>query len=208
MSISPDPGVWIAAIITLAIFSFLWKDNPFFKLAEHILVGVSAGYYLVQYTYSALYKKLYVPLVDQHQWGFIGCAILGLLVFTRLYRKRSWLSRYPIAFYVAAGAGYSIPSTLQARVVKQMQVSMVSFFHGASVGEDISLFLLFVGVVTVLIYFYFSAEHRGIMGSASKIGIAFLMVGFGASFGYTVMSRITLLIGRLQFLLGSWLGLM
>ncbi|MBN1424686.1 hypothetical protein JXA88_09020 [Candidatus Fermentibacteria bacterium] len=203
---SPDPGIWLAAILTLAGFSFLWRDNPFFKVMEHMLVGVSAGYYLVQYAYSALYKKLYVPLVVQGNLLFAGCAILGLMVFARLFPKRSWLSRYPVAFYVAAGAGYSIPSTIQARVVKQMQVTMVNFLDQGSVIAVISGFLLFLGVVTVLLYFFFSAEHRGVLGAASKIGIVTLMIGFGASFGYTVMSRITLLIGRFQFLLGDWLG--
>ncbi len=206
MNLSGDIGIWVAAILTLAVFSFLWKDNPLFRLAEHILVGVSAGYYLVQYAYSAIYKKLYVPLFDQGNLLFIGCAILGLLVFTRLVPRKSWLSRYPIAFYVAAGAGYSIPSGLQTRVVKQMQTSMLNFLDQGSLWTNVSAFLLFVGVISVLLYFYFSAEHRGAFGFFSKIGIVFLMIGFGASFGYTVMSRITLLIGRLQFLMGEWLG--
>jgi len=206
MHVSSDPGVWLAAILTLAGFSFLWRDNPLFKVMENMLVGVSAGYYLVQYTYSAIYKKLYVPLVIQGNLLFAGCAVLGFMVFARLFPKRSWLSRYPVAFYVAAGAGYSIPSTVQARVIKQMQVTMINVFDQGSFGAGLSAFLLFVGVMTVLLYFFFSAEHRGPLGAASKIGIVTLMIGFGASFGYTVMSRITLLIGRFQFLLGDWLG--
>ena len=32
-----------------------------------------------------------------------------------------------------------------------------------------------------------------------------LMIGFGASFGYTVMARLSLLIGRALFLLQDWL---
>ncbi|MCU0610499.1 MAG: hypothetical protein MUE60_01760 [Candidatus Eisenbacteria bacterium] len=206
MHLSPEPGVWLAAILTLAGFSFLWKDNPMFKVMEHMLVGVSAGYYLVQYAYSAIFKKLYVPLVKQGNLLFAGCAVLGLMAFARLFPKRSWLSRYPVAFYVAAGAGYSVPSTIQARVIKQMQVTMINVFDQGSLGAGVSSFLLFVGVITVLLYFFFSAEHRGPLGAASKIGIVTLMIGFGASFGYTVMSRITLLIGRFQFLLGDWLG--
>ncbi len=208
MHLSTDPGVWLAALLTLAGFSFLWKDNPLFKVMEHMLVGVSAGYYLVQYVYSALYKKLYVPLVLQGNLLFAGCAVLSLLVFTRLWPKRAWLSRYPVAFYVAAGAGYSVPSTLQARVVKQMQVSMVNFVANGSIVAAISGLLLFIGVLSVLLYFFFSAEHKGTLGFVSRIGIVTLMIGFGASFGYTVMSRITLLIGRFQFLLGDWLGLL
>ena len=33
------------------------------------------------------------------------------------------------------------------------------------------------------------------------------MISFGASFGYTVMARVSLLLGRFQFLLGDWLHL-
>jgi hypothetical protein len=40
----------------------------------------------------------------------------------------------------------------------------------------------------------------------SRVGLVFLMVGFGAGYGYTVMSRVSLLIGRFQFLLETWLG--
>jgi hypothetical protein len=58
-----------------------------------------------------------------------------------------------------------------------------------------------------VIYFYFSKKHEGALGVSAKIGIYFLMVSFGAAFGYTAMARISLLIGRLQFLLGDWLGI-
>ena len=66
--------------------------------------------------------------------------------------------------------------------------------------------LIVVGVICGLIYFFFSKEHTGAFGRASRAGIWVLMVAFGASFGYTVMARISLLIGRLEFLLGNWLG--
>jgi hypothetical protein len=68
--------------------------------------------------------------------------------------------------------------------------------------------LLTVGVITGLIYFFFSKEHKGALGVGSKIGIWFLMISFGASFGYTVMSRMSLLIGRVYFLMGNWLHLL
>ena len=38
-------------------------------------------------------------------------------------------------------------------------------------------------------------------------GVWFLMITFGASFGYTVMGRIALLAIRLEFLLDDWLWL-
>ncbi len=59
----------------------------------------------------------------------------------------------------------------------------------------------------MLIYFFFSLEHKGVIGGVSKIGVWFLMIAFGASFGFTVMARMSLLIGRIQFLIRDWLGI-
>ena len=78
---------------------------------------------------------------------------------------------------------------------------------GMPLKDLLSACVLFVGVAATLIYFYFSAEHKGGLRVVSKIGITFLMIGFGATFGYNVMGRISLLIGRFQFLFTDWLGL-
>jgi membrane protein implicated in regulation of membrane protease activity len=61
--------------------------------------------------------------------------------------------------------------------------------------------LILVGVVTVLVYFFFSIEHKGPIQIAARIGIYFLMINFGAGFGYTVMARMSLLIGRFDDLI-------
>jgi hypothetical protein len=67
--------------------------------------------------------------------------------------------------------------------------------------------IIFIGVLCTISYFYFSKEHKGVIGVTSRVGVVFVMIGFGAAFGYTVMARISLLIGKLQFLLGDWLGI-
>ena len=74
-----------------------------------------------------------------------------------------------------------------------------------SVPATINQVIILLGVICGLAYFYFSKEHRGWFGGAATIGIWVLMVGFGASFGYTVMARISLFIDRVQFL-GRWLS--
>ncbi len=203
---SIDPGIWVAALLTIAVFTFLYRENPVFRFAEHLLVGVSAGYYLVQYFFSAVYKKLYVPVFDNHDYALIMGGVLGVLMFSRLSRKWEWVSRYPIAFYVAAWAGYVIPSYVQVRVIEQAESTMFNPM-GLPPGQAISSFIIFLGVVTTLAYFYFSAERKGAVKVSSHIGIIFIMIGFGATFGYNVMGRISLLIGRFQFLLTDWLGL-
>ena len=67
--------------------------------------------------------------------------------------------------------------------------------------------LFMVGIISSMLFFFFSREHKGALGAASRLGVWFLMVSFGAGYGYTVMSRISLLIGRFQFLLHDWLGI-
>jgi len=81
---------------------------------------------------------------------------------------------------------------------------MLGIFGGVS---GINQIMVLLGVVCVLVYFFFSVEHKGLVGSGSRIGIYFLMVSFGASFGYTIMARMSLLIERIEFLLHDWLGI-
>ncbi|HEU4436626.1 MAG TPA: hypothetical protein VFR89_04115, partial [candidate division Zixibacteria bacterium] len=71
--------------------------------------------------------------------------------------------------------------------------------------QSLTNVVLVVGILTGVIYFFFSKEHKGVFGGAAKVGIWFLMVTFGAAFGLTVMSRMSLLIGRIDFLLRDWL---
>lgn len=80
---------------------------------------------------------------------------------------------------------------------------MLGIFGGVT---GINQIMVFIGVVCVLVYFFFSVEHKGLIGSGSRIGIYFLMVSFGASFGYTIMARMSLLVERIEFLIREWLG--
>ena len=90
-------------------------------------------------------------------------------------------------------------------------VEVVDFFElfadpgSMSFVTAINSIIIAIGVLCVLVYFFFSVEHRGPVGVVSKVGIFFLMVSFGAAFGYTVMARVSLLIGRVYFLLHNWL---
>ena len=58
-----DPWVWIEAIMTLAILSYLYKDNPVYKLAEHLFIGVAAGYYVAIEWHNVFLPNLWRPMV-------------------------------------------------------------------------------------------------------------------------------------------------
>jgi len=205
--ISTDILVWVSALLTLCIFSFLYKDNPFYRFAEHLFVGTSAGYFIALSWYNNVYPNLYVPLFHEGKIGFVIPLVLGILYITRFIPKISFLIRIPIAFLLGWGSGVAIPAGLQTDIIKQIQGTLLvpNAFLKWNTGLWVSI--IFLGVVSTLIYFFFSHERRGVIKPLANIGIIFIMLGFGASFGYTVMARISLLIGRLHFLLGPWLGI-
>jgi len=111
-----------------------------------------------------------------------------------------------IAFVMGLYSGLAIPAAVQTYLLPQLHATMLPIWPGVEVSAwtALSNFLLVVGVICTLAYFYFSREHAGSFGVASKVGIFFLMVAFGASFGNTVMARVSLLIGRVQFLYHDW----
>jgi hypothetical protein len=207
---SADPGVWIAAALTLFIFSFLYKDNPLYKFAEHLFVGVSAGYIVVQQFWQVLWPNLLEPLKTPGTpdlWKFWLGGILCILLFTRFSAKASWLSRFAIAVIIGVYAGAKTTGFAQAEVVAQVQATMLPLWDPAHIAASFNNIVLVVGVLCTLVFFFFSTEHKGPVGGAAKLGIWYLMVSFGAAYGFTVMSRISLLIGRFQFLLDNWLGI-
>jgi len=207
MNITPDPWIWLSALLTLAIFSFLFRDNILYQFAEHLFVGMSAGYLIAITWHNQMLPNLFEPLFIQGNLVYIIPLLFGLCYFTRFIPKMGYLVRLPIAFLLGWGSGAIIPAIFQRDILKQTQGTLL--VREAFLKWDTGLWaiIMLVGVISVLIYFFFSKERKGIMKPAANLGIIFLMLGFGASFGYTVMSRISLLIGRLQFLLGDWLGI-
>lgn len=222
MNLSHDLGVWVAALLTLCVFSFLWRDNPLYKLAEHLFVGVSAGYYMVLNFWNVIMANLVDPLGrafggevaggpwaaslgDYRAWLVIPAG-LGLLLFARLAPRGQWLSRYALAMVIGVYAGLKTTGFAQGDFVEQVGASLQPLWTG-SLLTDLDTWIFTIGLITSLLFFFYSREHRGVLGFSSKLGIGFLMVSFGAGYGYTVMSRISLLIGRFQFLLEDWLGI-
>jgi len=191
-------GIWIAAGLTLCIYSFLYKDNPFYKFAEHLFVGVSAGYTIAITWHKVVTRLIWSPMKDDGNFAVLIPAAIGLLMFSRFIPKYRWLIRWPMGFMIGVGAGAAIPRTMQSLIFEQAGATLQPF-------TTINSIVITIGVLCTLIYFFFSVEHKGPVGVVSKVGTFFLMVSFGAAFGYTIMARISLLIGRVYFLLHDWL---
>lgn len=193
------------AFFTLAIFSFLYKDNPVYKFAEHIFAGLSAGYYVGLIWESVIQQQLWGPITVDGKWWLIIPGLIGCLMFARFSKKYSWLSRIALAFVMGNTAGVFLVSELHGKVLPQMKSTMELQPSGGPTDWLLTAIIV-VAVISTLIYFYFSHEHTGALGVTAKLGIWFIMISFGAHFGFTVMARISLLIGRMQFLIEDWLG--
>jgi hypothetical protein len=217
VSPTPDLGLWVGALLTLFIFSFLYRDNPFYKLAEHLFVGVSAGYYIVLNYWTVIHANLLIPLhaafagqveggplrVQQGDYRalLVIPGLLGVLLFARLFHRIEWLSRWSLAVIIGVYAGLKTTGFAQGDLVAQVQASLQPLWIAGHALESFNAILFTAGLIASLLFFFYSREHKGLLGGVSRVGIGFLMVSFGAGYGYTVMSRVSLLIGRFQFLL-------
>jgi hypothetical protein len=275
-------GYWLGIFLTFCILSFLYKDNPFYKFAEHLFIGVSIGYLVIQQYYDVLRPKVVEEIADADRWywnlALIPLLLVALMFVKLISRRLSWTGRYPIAFVVALYAGLQVNGAAQADLGQQIVRSMadpdvdklnintaeakemvglpgftpavaqavvdrraqqpfasldelaelstlsaaeraeIEEMRGPLVGLDakaatedqdndwfgmFSNLLLLFGMLAALIYFYFSVEQKGAVGRVARFGVWVLMVGFGASFGLTVMGRLALAIGRIQYLQGD-----
>jgi hypothetical protein len=204
---SHNPWIWVSAILTLGIFSFLYKENPFYRICEHLFIGISNGYSITFVWHRVLMPILINPVAHGQRLWLIFIAIIGAFYFMYFIPKISWLVRIPIAIAMGYGAGASIPRGIDAAIVQQIKASIVTRSTFLSIYNGIWAIVILIGVIATISYFFFSRERKGIFKPLSYTGIVFIMLGFGASFGYTVMARISLLIGRLTFLLRDWLGI-
>ena len=151
-------GVVVAAGLTLALYSFLYKDNPFFKMAENLFVGVAAAYVFGQYWYPTIYGEIWVrlsglskgPGVSGDAW-LLAPTLLGLLMLTRFSQRFSWLSRLSFAFFVGLGAGLTIPRTISSFILAQIEATIQPLSWSLA---GFNLLVILVGVVSVLIYFF------------------------------------------------------
>lgn len=225
-------GTWVAALLTFCALSFLYKDNPFYKFSEALFVGISAGYGAAYVVHQVFYQDVAIPLsvclavagkdpsaIWQVLNRIVPC-VLGIMMLARFFPSISWVSRWPLAFIIGYGTGFNVVYIVQTFLLPQiygMVMPLVEVvkptsepFEGVTVGgvmllNTVSNVVLFVGVLSVIAYFFFSKPHTGAYGKFTRFGVWMLMLGFGATYGNTVMARMSLLIGRIQFLLYDWI---
>jgi hypothetical protein len=199
--------IWIQAILTIAITSLAWKDQPVSKVAEHIYVGVITANLIVQAWGNI--TGIGIAKIRQGAFLYIFAIILGIVSYARYTDQYFWLYRYPIALVVGIGVGVAMRGLVGASFIDQVQSSFYNLYVPGEIITSLNNIIQLLILLSCLLYFSFTIKQaRGpIAGKFSTIGRYALMAAFGYSFANTVATRINQYAGRISFLILEWLQL-
>jgi hypothetical protein len=214
MSLNAD-FLWmvVSFVLTVCVFSYLFGDNPLFRFATGLLIGVSAGYFAVVIIYQVLLPKLVVPLLQGSFIALIPLLLSGLLL-SKLSPKLSRLGNLPVTYLVAIGAAIAIGGSLLGTLFTQIKGAINTFAPVAAASPNQKWILvleggfILVGTIAALVYFNFSMiKTKGISSNRSPlvrlfsgIGQFFIAITLGAVFAGVMTSTITALIERSSFI--------
>jgi hypothetical protein len=199
---------WIAALGTLALYSFLWQENPAYRFIEHVFVGLSAAHVVVMNIDSYIRIVVRDEIVRDGKYIMIVPAILGVMIYARYFKNFSWWARIPMSLMVGYGVGYTLSYTPRQFLI-QVTDNFVKF-AGKTTGATINNVLFFVLSMCGLAYFFFTLSLEKYTASrwVTGLGRICIVIALGASYGSTVQGRVSLLLGRLQFLFKDWLHIL
>lgn len=197
---STDPAIWVAALVTIAIYSYLYKENKVFQIVEHLYVGTAAGY-TVSLAWANVQSNVWHPLTKNNDLLVLVPAALGLMLFIPFVSpSHKWLKRYPISVIIGIGAALTLRATVIPQFLTQLRSSIIPL-------NTIDNVIICVGAMATLSYFFFTFRPNRALSLGSEVGKWVIMVTFGAAFGNGIMGRISLLIGRIMLVFRDWIPL-
>lgn len=214
----------LGGLSTLAIFSFLVKENFIYRFFEHFYIGISAGLGIVLTFRDFLWPKVLEPMLGfdiqvypdgttSHPYNpallwFLLPMVFGLFFYLSYSKRYAWLSKVVIGFTLGMSAGISFKgffNEMIPQIVSSFKPLVVLTSGEFDLWASVTNIVFITSLLTVMYYFFFSFERKGVVVDRVAVsGRWFLMVCFGAFFGSTVMARMALLVERLQFLLSDW----
>ena len=127
-------------ILTLMVFSYLLDDNPLFRVAVYIFIGVSAGYAATVVCYQVLSPKLLAPLRtgDPNQLLLTVIPLfLSISLLAKLTPRISWIGNFAMAVLVGVGAAAALGGAVLGTLIPQVQAAMDAFdFRSAATTSD------------------------------------------------------------------------
>ncbi len=208
-------GVWVGAILTLLVFSYLLGDTPLFRIAQGVFVGVAVGYGATVAVYLVLIPRLIEPLAANLvvDWPLFVPFALGVLLLTKVRAAWAPLGNISMAFLFGVGGALAIGGALSGALLPQLAATVVSFTPAQGIPTLFNNLLLVFGTIGALLSFRFVTNQErpfarvldAIAVGWGVLGRGFILVAFGAIFADTAVSRVSILVGRVYFLLHDWL---
>lgn len=220
MALQEAIGLWAAALLTLAVLSYLLGENPLFRLAQYLFVGIAAGYAAALAWNHVLAPRLMRLAQDPRAaWPYAIMALLGLMLLARAWRPVAFLASIPLSLLLGVGAALALGGLLTGTLLPQVAASAVSVapasYGGGVRGWAYALdaaFLLFCTLATLAAFHYRRAESgalrlwdRGVQ-ALGRAGRWVILVAFGAILAGSAMTYFAVLQARLDFLVFDWLG--
>jgi hypothetical protein len=216
-------GPFIALVLTLMVFSYIFGDNVLFRLATHIFVGVAVGYAVL-----VIFYRVFAPAVTSGNLISVLPALLLCLLLVFKVRPAQGnaldaLGNITLAFVLGIGAALAIGGILFGTLLPQVSAMMDISLNPndypdteSEVGLVVWLnnIIIILGTLGTFFYFTFAVRAHSLLGGFREgfvrfwAGMGRLMIVFtlGALFANTVSSRVALLVSRLQFLAGFFGG--
>ena len=199
-------ATWMAAIVTLIVLGGLLGERRLFGWSQHLLAGLVTGFLALLAVREVILPRLVDPLLAggaarAELW--IGLALVGAAA------GAPWLPRVvaavPISIAIGSLAAFALGGAMIGTVLPQLVAAIAT--DGASTSDTV------VGIAAagvsglVLVGFLHGVPRSRPMQAAAAAGRWLLVAGIGGWLGYLLFSRLLLLLDRIGFLLGDWLGI-
>jgi hypothetical protein len=200
-------ATWIAALATLIVLGGLLGERRLFAWTQHLLAGLATGYLALLAISEVIVPRVVEPLAADPAGRPELVLGLGLVAVTA---ATPWLPRVVGAIPISIGIGALASFALSGAVVGVLLPQLAAAVAGADSGVAATVAGAAAAVVTALVVvaFLHGSPQGRLLAAAAGTGRWLLLAGVGGWLGYLLFSRLVLLIDRIAFLLGDWLGVL
>ncbi|MEM9951837.1 MAG: hypothetical protein AAFV93_06415 [Chloroflexota bacterium] len=200
----------ISLVLTLIVFSYLLDDNPLFRLAVSLFIGLAAAFTVtvtLQSVILPVFNSGFFNGVDVDAGLFVFALILTILLLLKPFRSLRILTNFSLGFLIAVGVAVSIIGAISGTLIPLVSATADIDMSG-NITNLISQIILVIGVITSLMYFNYSARQNEtgeiVRGSTMQviagIGQGFIVITLGALYGAAILTSLTILTGQLATL--------
>lgn len=201
-------GLFLGAILTIFVLSYLVGDNPLYRLSLHLFIGT-----LVGYSFGTVFRQVLLgmalPMLLSNPAVVVAPLVLGILLLFKGFPRQAYIGNFPIAYLVGVGTGVALGGALLGTLVPQigatgraLRVASLRFFRFGLLDG----LMVVVGTICTLLAFTFTrppqqgigAVWGTVLSGAAWIGRVFLIVAFGLAFAGAVTASLSIFIGRVQ----------